>query len=218
MESPKGTMPMTADSGASTRERLQRAALELFAERGFDGASMADLADRIGIAKPSLYNYYRSKEELLLDLLEQAIARWLNECVPAFDAEAALETQLHRYFHKVLEFLRVHPHEVVLYHLATLHLQGEVAERAHRLFEQAEARIEQTFERSFQAARARGELGQQVDSSLFRDFLGVFFRGLLLVHCPAARKGGSLQHSPEELWPLLHRALFGRLPQGEPPR
>ncbi|POF61465.1 TetR family transcriptional regulator [Novacetimonas maltaceti] len=46
------------------------AARELFRERGYTGASMNDLAERVGLKKSSLYNRLPSKESLVVDVLE----------------------------------------------------------------------------------------------------------------------------------------------------
>jgi AcrR family transcriptional regulator len=47
------------------REELTRIAARLFAERGYQGTSLADLADSLGVQKPSLYHHIDSKEDLL---------------------------------------------------------------------------------------------------------------------------------------------------------
>ena len=47
------------------REELTRIAARLFAERGYQGTSLADLADELGVQKPSLYHHIDSKEDLL---------------------------------------------------------------------------------------------------------------------------------------------------------
>ena len=47
------------------REELTRIAARLFAERGYQGTSLADLADSLGLQKPSLYHHIASKEDLL---------------------------------------------------------------------------------------------------------------------------------------------------------
>jgi AcrR family transcriptional regulator len=60
--------------GKAPTFELQRAgilqeAARLFAERGFAGASMSELALACGISKPLLYHYYRDKEHLLADIV-----------------------------------------------------------------------------------------------------------------------------------------------------
>src|ERR671933_73707 len=50
------------------RAELTRIAARLFAERGYQGTSLADLAEELGIQKPSLYHHIDSKEDLLWDV------------------------------------------------------------------------------------------------------------------------------------------------------
>ena len=56
-------------SSDGTHRRIQAAALELFAERGYHGVSMRELAGATGIQASSLYAHVTSKEELLLELI-----------------------------------------------------------------------------------------------------------------------------------------------------
>jgi AcrR family transcriptional regulator len=53
----------------SRRDELTREAARLFAERGFHGTSMGDLADALGVQKGSLYSLTGSKQELLLETM-----------------------------------------------------------------------------------------------------------------------------------------------------
>ncbi len=53
------------------REELLRAALRLFAERGVDGTTIADIAAATGTAHGLVYHYYASKNDLLLAVLER---------------------------------------------------------------------------------------------------------------------------------------------------
>ena len=50
------------------RIELTRAAARLFAERGYQGTSLADLADALGVQKPSLYHHIDAKEDLLWEV------------------------------------------------------------------------------------------------------------------------------------------------------
>lgn len=59
---------------AQSRERILASALTLFAERGYAGTSVRDIARAAGIAQGLLYNYFASKEDLLYALFTQAMA------------------------------------------------------------------------------------------------------------------------------------------------
>ncbi|MEV6678159.1 TetR family transcriptional regulator [Streptomyces erythrochromogenes] len=50
-----------------TRRQLAATALELFLERGFDAVSVADVAAAAEVSKPTLFRYFPTKEDLLLD-------------------------------------------------------------------------------------------------------------------------------------------------------
>jgi AcrR family transcriptional regulator len=54
-------------------EAVLRAAVEVFNERGYDGASMEDLSKRLGIAKSGIYHHVSGKEELLRMALDRAL-------------------------------------------------------------------------------------------------------------------------------------------------
>ena len=56
-------------SGEMRKAELLEAAVAIFSEKGYDGASLQDIADRIGILKGSVYYYYKSKEDILFDVL-----------------------------------------------------------------------------------------------------------------------------------------------------
>ena len=47
------------------KERILEAALELFAQSGYSGTSMNDIAKQLGITKGALYKHYTGKQEIL---------------------------------------------------------------------------------------------------------------------------------------------------------
>lgn len=55
----------------ATKERILETALELFAQRGYLGTSMSDIAQRLGITKAALYKHYASKQDILDRIVEQ---------------------------------------------------------------------------------------------------------------------------------------------------
>jgi AcrR family transcriptional regulator len=56
--------------GRERRDAILAAANEVFAKRGFRGASLATIAKRVGMSEPGLLHHFASKEELLLELLK----------------------------------------------------------------------------------------------------------------------------------------------------
>lgn len=67
-----GPYPAPVHKYVSTRTRIFAAALEAFAELGYQGASLREIARRVGIEVGSLYNHISSKEELLFQLIKSA--------------------------------------------------------------------------------------------------------------------------------------------------
>ena len=80
---------------ATRREELTRIAARLFAERGYQGTSLADLAGELGIQKPSLYHHIESKEDLLWEVASDGAEAFhaALDAVPA-DAPAAERIRL----------------------------------------------------------------------------------------------------------------------------
>jgi AcrR family transcriptional regulator len=62
------------------REALLRTAARLFNEQGYLQTSLADVAQHLGVTKPALYYYFRSKEEILLECQRMG-ARRLDEAI-----------------------------------------------------------------------------------------------------------------------------------------
>jgi TetR/AcrR family transcriptional regulator, cholesterol catabolism regulator len=59
---------------SARREELTRTAARLFAERGYHGTSLADLAEALGIQKASLYHHIDTKEDLLWEVARSGAA------------------------------------------------------------------------------------------------------------------------------------------------
>jgi len=55
------------------RERVLAGAAQIFSRQGYRATSMAEIAAEVGLSKPTLYHYFRNKEELLVRLYEDVM-------------------------------------------------------------------------------------------------------------------------------------------------
>jgi AcrR family transcriptional regulator len=58
----------------NTRQRIQDVALELFVSKGYEHASLREIADHLGVTKAALYYHFRTKEDILRAIAEDMIA------------------------------------------------------------------------------------------------------------------------------------------------
>lgn len=65
----------TRSRRTDTREAIQHSALTRFTEHGYDGTSLREIADGLGITKAAVYYHFRSKDEILQSLLADAVSR-----------------------------------------------------------------------------------------------------------------------------------------------
>jgi AcrR family transcriptional regulator len=69
-----------------TREQIRVVALEMFAERGYAGTSLREIAERLGVSKAAVYYHYPTKEDILASLLEDFLAQ-LDELIAWTEAQ-----------------------------------------------------------------------------------------------------------------------------------
>ena len=88
-----GTTGIRARSRARIEATIRRAAEEVFAEMGFEGASTSLIAKRAGLPKANLHYYFKTKNDLYQFVLRDIIELWLNtaqEIQPDADPATAL--------------------------------------------------------------------------------------------------------------------------------
>jgi AcrR family transcriptional regulator len=79
-----------------TRETVRAAALRLFAERGYQLTTMADIGAALGIRGPSLYKHVVSKQDLLVEIMVETMTSLIARQQAAVEAGGAPDVQLRR--------------------------------------------------------------------------------------------------------------------------
>jgi AcrR family transcriptional regulator len=88
-----------------TRQVILEKALELFTEKGYDAASMDDIAKAVGIRKASLYAHFEGKERIFLEIYHGILEEYTRviDALTAPSAEGAIEA-LERIFMEYLVY------------------------------------------------------------------------------------------------------------------
>ena len=122
-------MPRTSEQldkiKEQTRAKILESALESFALRGFHGSSMQEIAKRAGVSKGLAYNYFKSKEEILKEILEHAKYTGNEIMSEIFDEEDNFK-QVQLMIE--LTFKHVEEHETYWRMFSALMLQPDVLE------------------------------------------------------------------------------------------
>ncbi|MFI6029626.1 TetR/AcrR family transcriptional regulator [Amycolatopsis magusensis] len=80
----------------TTGDRVRGAAVRLFAEKGFHGTGIRDLAQAAGLSSASLYHYMGTKEELLAGIMRECLERLLDGAAKATEGVADPRERLGR--------------------------------------------------------------------------------------------------------------------------
>lgn len=115
------------------RAAILREAAQLFAIRGFDRTSMIEIAQALGVSKALFYHYYRSKDDLLFDIIRSHLVG-LVEATEAVDDEAmAPEARLHAVIETIFENYRDadHQHKIQINHLGQLTPEQQAELKGH---------------------------------------------------------------------------------------
>jgi TetR/AcrR family transcriptional regulator, cholesterol catabolism regulator len=148
---------------SARRSELTRAAARLFAEKGYHGTSVGDLADALGLQKGSLYAHIESKADLLWEVAREGAAAF-HDALDAVSGDGVaddrpvverIEAALRAHLRVVAEQLDV----ATVFIREWRYLEGERREA----FVRERRRYEERFRAIFREGRERGELRTDLD-------------------------------------------------------
>ena len=156
----KSSAPSRQDS--ERYKAILRAAIEVFAEKGYHRCRISDVARQAGVAYGLVYHYFHDKEALLEAVFEVGWGGFLARVREAVEGAASLDEKVRRIAQVAFEAYRRDPKavKVILLEIA----RSPAFEQARRRSELME--VIRLSEQMFVQARAAGELRQDLDPLL----------------------------------------------------
>lgn len=103
----KGATSADTRIAARNKKAILDAAIRVFTEKGYDGASIAEIAKRSGLPKANVYYYFGSKEAIYRTLIGDLLAQW-DRALDELTAEREPSEAIAAYIRAKLEFSRRH--------------------------------------------------------------------------------------------------------------
>ncbi len=90
---------------ADTREKILKAARQVFVEKGIDGARMQEIADLAGVNKALLHYYYSSKENLYQEIIESIFSQFFQNVTQIINSAHSIEEQIRFFIDEHVNFI-----------------------------------------------------------------------------------------------------------------
>ena len=145
-------------------EQAVDAAAAIFRERGYQGASTRDIADRLGIRQATLYYYFPSKEAALAEVCRRGVEDYVERLRIIAAGPGSVHEKLRRALESHLSPLRAEPQSD--YTRVFVRHRHELPEAARREIGAKARRYEALLEKLLAEGIARGELRRDLDARL----------------------------------------------------
>ncbi|WP_020167360.1 MULTISPECIES: TetR/AcrR family transcriptional regulator [Methylotenera] len=172
---------------AFNQDNALEAAMLLFWAHGYEGTSMAELTNTLGINKPSIYAAFGNKEELFRKAIARYIAGPVAFVTEVINAPTAYQV-VEKFLKQAVEFFsdQSTPNGCLIVQAALTCGQGSSVIQQELVVYRK--RFEMAFVARFELAKAQGDLPQDADANALAKYLATIHQGLSVQATSGATK------------------------------
>ncbi len=137
------------------RRVILDAALNVFSQHGYRGATLDQIAAEAGLSKPNILYYFQGKEQIHLTLLSQLMETWLDPLVE-LDADGDPKSEILDYVQRKLDMARDLPRESRLF-------AGEILQGAPRIGPRLHSELKPLFDQKCAVIAGWAKAGKIAD-------------------------------------------------------
>lgn len=174
--------PKAAEGGTRESERrhtILRAAIEVFASKGYHGCRIADVAKEAGVAYGLVYHYFKNKDELLETVFEAGWHGFFSRVSAVALGEGTLEQKVYRIADVAIEAYRVDPRTVKVLIVEIARSPGGRVNRQTALKEALEL-CTQMLTKAQEAGELRPDVDLPLAAAMFFGNIEMAFTSLLM--------------------------------------
>jgi AcrR family transcriptional regulator len=137
------------DANGGRREHILQVAARVFAEKGYRATSLQEIADEVGVTRPSFYYHFKSKQDILAAIVDAAFQRAESAVDEASATEGSAADQVRDFIRRYVQINTRHAEVPVLFQ-SLGELDDEAAEAARRHRRVIDHKLARLIERGVQ--------------------------------------------------------------------
>ncbi|MBP1765119.1 MAG: TetR/AcrR family transcriptional regulator [Firmicutes bacterium] len=182
-----------------TATRIKLAALPLFSQKGYEGTALSEIAEKVGIKKPSIYAHYKNKEALfwavVADMTTAYVERW--DAVINRNRALCVEQQLYGLLEETTRHFTEEPLHIALWIRIWLFPPAALKEELLQRMMDLHKRLEQDVTKMIQKGIAQGEIRAGSPYDMAFAFLSLMDGYLMRINCYGP---GNYATQPIDIW------------------
>jgi len=165
---------------ADLKEKIMRTSIKLFLTNGYVGTSVRNLTDAVGIARGTLYWHFKSKDQILDEILDRYYEQFIDAAIEAMNnCKGDFLTKFYAFYRFITEFARDNPELLMVFDTLLGEISRNGSEAANKMKE-IRSKLGNAIVSLLTIGQKEGLVDKDIDVNLHAHIMLATFTGMLL--------------------------------------